>query len=268
MNGDFKINNCLNLESQDYSGCQIQGAAAYWSALFIDGAGLDPFSVQTGTLFKYFSTVTTSRVVPLDVYDYKFGAASANHYRRTCLKQDLGLLSEGYYTLGLNAATRNNQTILNQAKCYDFYAYIQNSDGTQVTMPKAEWINGESFGSKAISYDFVNYGQKSGQTFYICSSRCFWSDRNYYTQTDPTHATGVSDISLKIVKTVDSLTGAKALNTNLIKNGDFKINNCLNNENQDYTGCQIQGAAPYWSASFIDGAGLAPFPIHQQELFP
>lgn len=79
--------------------------------------------MQTGTLFSGFVSDSSARIVPLDVYDYKFSATTP--FRRICIKQTLGTLSAGSYTLKLDAATRNNQTGTNSK--YDFTVLISNS---------------------------------------------------------------------------------------------------------------------------------------------
>ena len=124
QNGDFEYNDCLNQMNSGY-GCQGTSKLLHWSGNFIRGSSSAPISVQTPALFK---DVTDKYVVPLDVNDNSYN--SAKPYRRTCIKQNLGLLIPGNYKLDFNSATRNNQSDTAYVGSYMFSTSIKSDDSS------------------------------------------------------------------------------------------------------------------------------------------
>lgn len=109
--------------------------ALYWDAHYIKNSSPAPISVQKRDNFKPIpGSSDATRVVPLDIKDPNIN----NLYHRTCIKQELGTLSAGDYTLTFDSTTKNGQLPILYL-LYIFQVYIKNSDGTLTAMKAANY---------------------------------------------------------------------------------------------------------------------------------
>lgn len=160
----------------------------YWSAHYIKTGGSAPISVQKRDSFASIpGSSEATRVVPLDVKDSNF-----NLYYRTCIKQDLGALNAGLYTLRFDSVTKSGQPAINYY-LYTFKAYIENSDGSIKAMGDA------NYGFTQNSYrlrvnPFLVKARKTEQTLYLCSRRLV---SGLFTTTLLPAGAGVTNVDLK-----------------------------------------------------------------------
>jgi len=96
---------------------------------------------------------------------------------------------------------------------------------------------------------------KTDQVVSICS-RAFKQGSSYYNDDTETHAAGIGRV--KLIKYEFDPEAEKPLNENLIRNRNFKVNNCLDQLEVAYQ-CQGTGLmVPFWSAHYINGQATAP----------
>lgn len=149
--------------------------------------------------------------------------------------------------MSFEAATRINFNLGNKLAEYNYKVGIKNPTSTGGALDNIDlgWPNR---GSLTVSSIFTTSSTFANQLFYICSRPIISGSTTSYENSVP-RVTGVSQISLIKIPDVD-ITIEKGLNVNIVRNGNFEYNDCLDKINGGY-GCQGTNKLLHWSANLI-----------------